>query len=165
MTLKNVCMVLILLAIAGSLEAKNMHKVFGTDDKTIKNSCKVGLYMIDMIPVMSVDQIQGENYVYDYRIIQSISLNKKAGTVFANAVLDTNQYVYGDAKRCPFMGKYALHFRQGKHSVTIVISVEPCEKVVIFCPGSVIDKKHIDLIAGSSLIAAFTGMFGVEKKK
>ncbi len=128
-----------------------MHKVFGTHDKVIKNAPKVEVFMIDPIPVLSVEQIQGENYVYDYRVIQSNSLKKKAASAITAAALDTNQYLYGVSKKCPFMGKYAVHFRQGKQSVTIILS-DLCAKAIIFCPGSIIDKKHIDLIENSSIV-------------
>ena len=142
------------ITFAGSAQAKNVHKVFGTDYLTIKNACKVELYMVDAVPVMSVEQVQGQNYLYDYRIIKAKTVKKKDGTAVFSAVLDSNQYVYGEAKKCPFMAKYAVHFRKGNKSVTIVISTQPCDKAIIFCPGSIIDKKHIDLVDHSSIISA-----------
>lgn len=140
--------------IAIGAQAQNMHKVFGTDDKTIKNSCKVELYMVDAIPVMSIEQVPGQNYIYNYRVIKAMTIKKKAGMSLFSAVLDTNQYVYGEAKSCPFMAKYAIQFRKWNKSVTILISTQPCDKAIIFCPGSIIDKKHIDLVGNSSIIAA-----------
>jgi hypothetical protein len=140
-----------MLAITSSIEAKNMHKVFGPHDKAIKGSPKVHVFVIDPIPILSLEQVQGENYIYDYKVIQSCVLKKKAAASITSAVLDTTQYMYGVSKKCPFMGKYGLHFRQGKQSVTIIIS-DLCAKAIIFCPGSVIDKKHIDLVENSSLV-------------
>lgn len=140
--------------IAGSAEAKNMNKIFGTDYTTIKNACKVELYMVDGIPVMSIEQVQGQNYVYNYRVIKAMTVKKKMGMPVFSAVLDTNQYVYGEAKKCPFMAKYAIHFRACNKTVTIIVSAQPCDKAIIFCPGSIIDKKHIDLVDNSSIISA-----------
>lgn len=154
MTLKNICSIGMLLVLAGSVNAKNMHKVFGTSDKIIKGSAKIELYVIDPIPVMSVDQVQGELYVYDYKVISTLKLSKRGGAMVAIAALDTNQYLYGVNKKCPFMGKYAVHFRQGKSSMTIILSAEPCGKAIIFCPGTIIDKKHIDLVENNRIVAA-----------
>lgn len=162
--MKNICSILILLAIAGSVEAKNMHKVFGTDERTIKNSPKIELYMIDPIPVLSVEQIFGENYIFDYRVMKSVVLKKKDGLAVTKAILDTNQYIYGNAKKCPFMGKYAVRFQVGKRSVTIILSAEPCEKAIIFCPGSIIDKKHIDLIEKSNIFPTINALVNPESK-
>lgn len=160
----------ILVALTGISQAqKNMHKVFGTDEKIIKGSSKVWIYSIEQIPVMSVDQMQGENYVYDYRIIKTITSTKKMAGAITLAVLDTTQYFYGLNKKCPFMGKYAVQYRKGQKSITLVISAEPCEKVIIFCPGSVIDKKHIDIKTGSRIITAIESVMNptikVEDKK
>ena len=172
--MKNIYSIFILpiavgITISGSVHAKNMHKVFGTDYTTIKNSCKVELYIVDAIPVMSVEQVQGQNYIYDYRIIKAKTVKKKDGSSVFSAVLDTNQYVYGEAKKCPFMAKYAVHFRKGNKSVTIVISIQPCDKAIIFCPGSIIDKRHIDLVDHSSIISAIDKLMNptgiVEGKK
>ncbi len=156
---KNICLIFILLAIAGGIHAKNMHKVFGTDEKIIRSAAKIDLYMVDVIPVMSPDQIQGENYIYDYRVMKAMSIKKKAGSALIKAVLDTNQYMNGVAKKCPFMGKYAVQFRQGKRSITIILSTNPCEKAIVFCPGSIIDKKHIDIIENSTIITAIDLLF------
>lgn len=149
---------------AGGAEAKNMHKVFGTDEKTIKNSPKIELYMIDPIPVLSVEQIYGENYIFDYKVWKSVVLKKKEGVALVNAVLDTNQYVYGIAKKCPFMGKFAVRFQVGRKSLTILISADPCEKAIIFCPGSIIDKKHIDLVEKAGLISTISALANTETK-
>ncbi len=62
---------------------------------------------------MSVDQIQGENYVYDYRILKTVLVTKKMAGQITLAVLDTNEYLYGLNKKCPFMGKYAIQYRLG----------------------------------------------------
>lgn len=154
---------------AGVANAKNMHKVFGTNDKLIKGSAKIEIYLVDPIPIMSIDQIQGEDYIYDYHVTKSLQIKRKLGIGIVNAVLDTTQYMPGVNKKCPFMGKYAVHFRQGTRSLTIILSADPCDKAIIFCPGSIIDKKHIDLIEKSSIIAAVAGFFTsqviVEEKK
>ena len=146
-----------------------MHKVFGTDYTTIKNSCKVEMYMVEAIPVMSVEQVQGLNYIYDYLIIKTKTVKKKDAMSVFSAVLDTNQYVYGEAKKCPFMAKYAVRFTKCNKSITVVISPQPCDKAIIFCPGSIIDKKHIDLVDHSSIISTIDKLMNptgiVEGKK
>lgn len=145
----------LLVGLTGIIQAqKNMHKVFGTDDKIIKGSSKVYIYAIESTPIMSVDQMQGENYVYDYRIIKTIVATKKMAGALTLAVLDTNEYFYGLNKKCPFMGKYAVQYRTGQKTITLTISSEPCEKLIIFCPGSVIDKRHIDIRIKSRIITA-----------
>lgn len=130
-----------------------MHKVFGTDDKVIKGSPKIWVYTIDQIPVMSADQVQGENYIYDYRITRTEEVKKKIASSLTAAILDSTQYLYGIAKKCPFMGKYAIQYRQGNKTITIIISSEPCDKVIIFAPGSIIDKKHIDLKDKNTIVS------------
>jgi hypothetical protein len=134
---------------------KNMHKIFGSESKILSGCSKVWVCEIDPIPVMSIDQVQGENYIYDYRIIKSTIHKKKDAGILILGVMDTTQYLYGINKKCPFMGKYAVQFQKGNKSITIIISTEPCDKAIIFCPGSVIDKKHIDLKDKSSIIASF----------
>lgn len=167
--MKNTFSIFILLAIAGSVQAKNMHKVFGVDYNIVKNACKVELYMVDAIPVMSIEQVQGNNYIYDYHIIKTKTIRKKEGISLFSAVLDSNQYVYGEAKKCPFMARYAVQFRKGNKSLTIVFSPQPCDKAIIFCPGSIIDKKHIDLVDNSNIVSAIDKLINpigiVERKK
>ena len=143
------------VALTGITQAqKNMHKVFGIDSKIITGSSKIIVYEIDPVPVLSVDQVQSKNYIYDYQILRSIVFRKKnaAGLIFG--VMDSTQYLYGINKKCPFMGKYAVQFRKGIKAITMIISPGPCEKTIIFCPGSMIDKKHIDLIDQSKIVAA-----------
>src|SRR5687767_11788985 len=142
-----------------TIQAKNMHKVFGPHENLIKNSCKINIFMIDPIPIMSVEQVQGVQYIYDYKILKSMLLNKKTALLITQAVLDSNQYKYGITKKCPLMGKYAVEFKKGKTSVTLVISADPCGKAVIFCPGSTIDKKHIDLIDNGLIAKRIDMMF------
>ena len=161
---------MVLVAAAGIIQAqKNMHKVFGTDSKIITGTSNVWVYEIDQIPVMSVDQVQGENYVYDYRIIKTVVHKKKDAGLLIFGIMDTTQYLYGLSKKCPFMGKYAVQFKKGNKTITMVISSEPCDKVIIFCPGSIIDKKHIDLKDKSSIVACITNLLNpvvkVEEKK
>lgn len=159
---------LMAFAITLNVNAGSMHKVFGTHDKVIKNSSKINLWIIDPVPVLSLEQFQGENYIYDFRILQTKVLSKKIGLSLTSAILDSTQYVYDVNKKCPFMGKYAVQFKQGKTTVSIILS-EVCPKAIIFCPGSVIDKKHIDLIESSSIFSAIAGLFGnestIEKSK
>jgi hypothetical protein len=152
--LKKIVGIMMLLAIAGSVEAKNIHPVFGTTDQVIRSSSNIEIHIIDPIPVMSLDQVQGQNYIFDYHITRSITLKKSAGKNIVTSLLDSTQYLYGLNKKCPFMGKYAVRFQKGKISVTIILSTEPCDKAVIFCPGSPIDKKHIDLIEKSPIFGA-----------
>lgn len=162
--MNSICSIVVMLAIVGSAEAKNMHKVFGTDEKTIRNSPKIELYMVDAIPVLSVEQIFGENYIFDYKVLKAVVLKKKDGLAITKAVLDTTQYLYGISKKCPFMGKYAVRFQLGKKSLTILISAEPCEKAIIFCPGSIIDKKHIDLVERAGIISTISSLVNPETK-
>lgn len=149
------------MAITINTNAANMHKVYGPHEKVIKNSSKISIMQLAPTPILSLDQLPGENYVYDYPIIKSIVVTKKMGISLTSALLDTTQYLYGINKKCPFMGKYALQYRQGKTSVTILLS-EPCTKAIIFCPGSIIDKKHIDLIERSAIMIAINTFFGKE---
>jgi hypothetical protein len=150
---KSISSFIILLAIAGTLNAKNMHKVFGSSDQIIKGASKVIIYKIEQFPIMSVEQQQGKNYIYDYPVTQTITLKRKAAKGIIEATLDTNQYLFGIAKKCAFLGKYALEFRKGTKSLTIILSSNPCDKAIIFCPGSVIDKTHIDLVDLGKIIA------------
>ena len=135
-----------------------MHKVLGTGSKVITSSSRILVYEINPIPVLSVDQIQGENYMYDYQILRSLVFRKKeaAGLIFG--VMDTAQYLYGINKKCPFMGKYAIQFGKGTKVITMIVSPEPCEKMIIFCTGSMIDKKHIDLKDQSKIVAALQNL-------
>lgn len=149
---------------AGAAHAKNMHKVYGTSDLIIKAAPRVEVYVIDPIPVLSVEQIQGEDYIYDYHVMQSMVVKKKQAADLVKAVLDTSQYLHGLNKKCPFMGKYALHFKKGTRSVTLILSSEPCDKAIIFCPGSVVDKKHIDLVEKSAILAAITKLLPQQTK-
>lgn len=148
----------IVFAIAGTINAKNMHKIFGTSDKIIKGAPKIQIYSIDPIPVMSIDQIQGEDYIYDYHVLKAWTFKKKAADKLVVATLDSTQYMAGIAKKCPFMGKYAIHFKKGMQSLTIIVSTQPCDKVIIFCPGNVIDKKHIDIKENSAIVAAIDSL-------
>lgn len=144
---------LIAMAISINTNAGNMHKVFGPHERVIKNSSKISIMLLDPTPILSLDQQPGENYVYDYPIIRTSVIAKKIGAALTATILDTNQYLYGINKKCPFMGKFAVQYRQGKTTITMLFS-EPCAKAIIFCPGSIIDKKHIDLIDGSAILNA-----------
>jgi hypothetical protein len=155
---KRIFLGMLVFAMAGTTNAKNMHKIFGTSDKIIKGAPIIQIYSIDPIPVMSVEQVQGEDYIYDYHVIKAWSFKKKAANKLVVASLDTTQYLAGIAKKCPFMGKYAIHFKKGMKSLTIIVSTQPCDKVIIFCPGTVIDKKHIDIMDNSALVAAIEAL-------
>jgi len=144
----------IVFAIAGTMNAKNLHKIFDVNDKIIKTAPAVQIYSIDPIPVMSIDQIQGEEYIYDYHVIKAWSFKKKAADKLVVATLDTNQYLSGVTKKCPFIGKYAVRFKKGMKALTIIVSTQPCDKVIIFCDGTVIDKKHIDIKDQSAIVMA-----------
>jgi hypothetical protein len=161
---KKICSIIAVLAVAGAAHAKNMHKVFGTSDQLIKTAPRVEIYIIDPIPVISVEQVQGEDYIYDYHVMQSVMVKKKQAMDLVKAVLDTSQYLHGLNKKCPFMGKYALHFKKGTRAVTLILSTEPCDKAIIFCPGSVIDKKHIDLVEKSNILAAVAKLLPQQTK-
>jgi hypothetical protein len=167
---KKIYLLMILVVATGTIEAqKTMHKIFGSESKIITGSCKVWVYEIDPIPVMSLDQVQGENYIYDYRVLKSMTYRKKDASGLIIGVMDTTQYLYGVNKKCPFMGKYAIQFRKGNRALTIMVSSEPCDKAIIFCPGSIIDKKHIDLKDKGSIVDALRILLNpiaeVEQKK
>jgi len=155
---KRIFLGIIVFAVAGTMNAKNMHKVFGTSDKIIKGAPKIEIYSIDPIPVMSIEQIQGEDYIYDYHVLKVWSFKKKAANKLVLAVLDSTQYMPAVSKKCPFMGNYAIHFKKGMQSLTLVVSSNPCNKIIIFCPGSIVDKKHIDIIDQSAIIAAIEAL-------
>lgn len=165
---KKIIFGLMAVAIVHSITAGNMHKVFGPHAMVIKNSAKISIMAIAPMPILSLDQLPGENYVYDFPVIQTKIVSKKEGFALSSAILDTNQYIYGVNKKCPFMGKFAVQFRQGKTTITLLFS-EPCGKAIIFCPGSIIDKKHIDLIEPSAILntlKSFVGKEGtIEKSK
>lgn len=145
---------IIVFAFAGTINAKNMHKIFGAYEKIVKGSPKVQIYSVDPIPVLSVEQIQGEDYIYDYHVLKVWEFKKRAADKLVVSVLDSTQYLPALNKKCPFMGKYAVHFKKGMQSLTIIVSTNPCDKVIIFCPGSVIDKKHIDIRDQSAIVSA-----------
>ena len=159
--MKKISLMIILLAASAGIYAKNMHPIFGTSEGLIKGCQKLEVFMVESIPVMSVEQMQGKEYICDYPVVSSSMVKKKDGKSLILAVLDTNQYMSGLIKKCPFMGKYAVRFTKGNQSLTLIISAEPCDKVIIFCPGSPIDKKHIDIKERSAIIAFIEPLFVV----
>jgi hypothetical protein len=158
---KKISIFILLVATAGIIQAqKNMHRVFGSEMKIIQGASKAILYLVNPTPMLSVDQVQGENYICDYPVVKSITLAKKNIKDLVVAALDTNTYLYGLNKKCPFMGKYAIQFYKGSKSVILLISTDPCDKVIIFCHGSAIDKKHLDLRDKGNLATLLNGLFG-----
>jgi hypothetical protein len=158
---KKISLFILLVATAGIIQAqKNMHKVFGTEVKIIQGASRAILYLVNPTPMLSVDQVQGENYICDHPVVKSITLTKKNIKDLSVAALDTNTYLYGLNKKCPFMGRYAIEFCKGNKSVILLISADPCDKMIIFCPGSVIDKKHLDLRDKGNLMILLNGLLG-----
>jgi len=164
--IKRLLSVIIFMVIVGTqLSAKTLHPIFGNECRIIKSSCRVQVYLIDPIPVYAVEQVPNEEYIYDYKIMRKMEFKKNIAKVVTDAILDTMQYLPLVTKTCPFMGTYAVKYTVGKKTVTVVISANPCDKVIIFCPGSVIDKKHIDIKDNGTLLAAIRFLFNPVENK
>jgi hypothetical protein len=126
--------------------SKNIpHKVFGLYSSLITKATSVNVFQIEKYPVVSADQLPNVMYKYDYEINKVYEHSSKMANSFVTYLLDSTQYAYDDKRTCPFIGKYAVEFTKGKNTLTIIFSEAPCYKMIIFCPGTDIDKKHIDL--------------------
>jgi len=146
--------ILVIIGIVFTIAGVQAQKEKSTDKAAgiIKNPSTITIYEVDPIPVLSVEQVKGAQYIHDYPIKKGSTFNKKMSVDLITAVQDTSQYMSEATKMCPFMGKYAVTFKKGNQQLTILISTTPCDKVIIFCEGSFIDKTHMDLKDKSKII-------------
>jgi hypothetical protein len=124
---------------------KDPHKVFGMYSSLIAKASNIKVYQIEKYPVVSSEQLPDVMYIYDYGITQVYTPASSLIDSLSIQLLDTTQFLYNDARNCPFVGKYAVEFTKGKSTITLIFSEDPCYKMIVFCPGTDIDRKHIDL--------------------
>lgn len=148
-----ICCSLLLVSIAAE-GAKPLHPIYGKEAKLVQHPKNVQIYAIDAFPVLSIEQVTGEQYICDYRIRMAVPYTKNQLEVLQSSLLDTASYVVPETRKCPFTGTYALVFQKGKQQLVIVLSNTDCPKAVIFCAGSAIDKKHIDLSDNGTILLA-----------
>ncbi len=164
--------ILIIILVAFTIVGVQAQKEGKSNDKTksvINNPSSVIVYEVDPIPVLSVEQVQGKKYIHDYLIISTSKFDKKSSTALILALNDTSQYMSDAVKKCPFMGKYAISFKKGKMEFTVLISAEPCEKLIFFGEWSFLDKVHLDLKSKNAIVSSIEAMLKgnvgkVEKK-
>ena len=130
------------------------HKVYGDYAQLIAKASTIRTYQIADYPVVSPEQLPNIPYIYDYEIERIYEHDKSSASSFTEHLLDTNQYIFGNQRMCPFVGRYAVEFIKGKFNLTILFSDKACSKIIIFCPGTPIDKKHIDLGENSQIYSA-----------
>lgn len=138
--------ILFCLGVCTSFAKDPAHKIFGEYASIILKASTVKIYRIQKYPVVSAEQERNTQYVYDYEITRVYTYDDtdKLDTLTTN-LMDTTQFLFEDKRTCPFVGKYAIEFTKGRKKLTIVFSERPCYKVIIFCPGTKIDKMHLDL--------------------
>lgn len=123
-----------------------VHKIFGSHASIILKANSVKIYKIEKYPIVSAEQEQKELYIYDYGVTRTYSYDRTPLMDSLNTFLmDTTQFLHDDQRTCPFVGKYAVEFTRGKKTMTLIFSEKPCYKMIIFCPGTEIDKMHLDL--------------------
>ena len=134
------------LIVSTSFSKDPVHKVFGEYSSIILKASSIKVYKIQQYPVVATEQEKKTLYIYDYgvtRIFHYDDINNLDS--LTNYLMDTTQFLYEDRRMCPFVGKVAVEFTKGRQKLTLVFSEQPCYKVIIFCPGTDIDKTHLDL--------------------
>lgn len=156
--------ILVALTLAGvqAQKQKKTHPIYGVQENLIKNPSNIWIHQVESTPVYPIQQQPSVKYIFDYPIIHSFRFNKKMGLNLISSLRDSVQYMVEATKKCVFLGKYAITFKKGKKEMTLLISSEPCDKMIIFCEGSPIDKKHIDLKEKSSIINAIEGLLKLQ---
>lgn len=136
------------------------HPIFGQFEKIIGKSKKITLHLIDQYPVFPVEQAPEQEYILDYPIQNSLILEKSISTTVVTALLDSNNYIQDNQRKCSFLGQFAIQIHHKKFPITILLSSLECPKAIIFCEGQNIDKKHYDLTDQNQIIPILSGLSG-----
>lgn len=157
-----ICCSLLLVTLSAE-GAGPVHPVLGKEALVVRKPRQVVIYTIAPFPVLSIEQVPGERYIYDYPIRGVVPFPKNQMDSLQTALLDTASYIAPETRKCPFTGAYALMFTKGKQQLVIIISDDPCPKAILFCPGSPVDKKHIDLADNCAILRILRKLGGQPK--
>lgn len=145
------------LILSLSFSKDPLHKVFGEYASIILKATSVKVYRIQQYPVVSTEQEPKILYVYDYGVTHIYNYDNDNRFDSLNTfLLDTAQFLYDDQRKCPFVGRYAVEFTKGKQTLTLLFSEKPCYKMIVFCPGTDIDRTHFDLGENNKIYEALT---------
>lgn len=123
--------------------------IFGEYCSILLKASKINIYRIAPYPVLAIEQNPKLEYVFDYEILRRYAYKNKEVGDFPSVLIDSSQYIIDDARKCPFVGKYAAEFTKGKLTLTILFSLDPCFKMIIFNAGTPIDRTRYDIIDNS----------------
>ncbi|PKQ68881.1 hypothetical protein [Raineya orbicola] len=140
----------IFLMSLGMLPDKEKHPIFHKHKDIIEEATEVALYEVKATPIASKDQEKDKVYLGDYEMLKKVEISAENAENLKKAVLDTNNYI-SEKKTCPMQAKYALKFSKKRHYITLIISENTCEKMIIFSSEKDINKHYHDFKTPNSL--------------
>ncbi|MFM2268609.1 MAG: hypothetical protein RL757_2050 [Bacteroidota bacterium] len=117
----------------------------------VKNASRVAFYEIDEFPTEKTEQQKAKEYINDYEIKRTISLDETVADSVKKELSNWSNYDTTNVKSCPFVAKYALLFQQKTTTALVVLGVAPCGRAVWSGSDATWETKTVELAATNQI--------------